>query len=687
MPTALGTIASGYKVSAVSPIPTTALMAWYDATDASTFTFTTGAQFTQWRDKGPIGYHLTSVDHANNRRAGNINGKVAVVLDHPAADLALTRAGVNILSLLGGGTDCMVFGVAKFNLLNANIELLYCPDGVGTQRLACQFTDITSYLDLGNYTGARLAFASGMNTSPVLFSYWRNGANMGVAKDGTTLASRADASGTVTSETATLRVMHGTNPGSLGELIHYARYNAADYTAVMNYLTAKWFPASPIPLTGLTSWWDADDASTFSYSSGALVSEWRDKVGTCHLAQATTTSQPSRSGTQNGKTTVVFAASPSIQYLQSSAPAMTVVNNFAMFVACKRTAVDDTPGGAATIIPFSNGNPGGSGGYGLALRANSPNIGFIDYGIAWNASATPDPKAAGVVTLQRVAGTWSMFLNGVATNIALTETPNAPAGYVSVPSHNNPLGGEIYEIIVYNVALSTVERQQVEAYLAAKWIPAAPPVIASVNTEIGTSLGTANPIPSPTGIVAGNLLIAFCGKDAPVAALTASTGWTQIATLDTVSTSVQRLSVFGRIADGGANDALALTGDLTDYCASILRITGHGVTNLATDIKVATTSTSGAGTANPDPPSLNAGSSKAWLWLAAAAVDTTGAYAVTVQANYTFAHASLQSATNVSSCALAVSSRGLTAQTEDPAGFVNATIYPWVSATLAIPPA
>ena len=208
-------------------------------------------------------------------------------------------------------------------------------------------------------------------------------------------------------------------------------------------------------------------------------------------------------------------------------------------------------------------------------------------------------------------------------------------------------------------------------------------MIASFNTETGiNNLSTNNPMPTPSGVVAGNLFVAVCAHDS-LTVITASTGWTQIAQVEQ-PTVTHRCDIFGRIADGGANDALSLSGGASDYCTSIMRITGHGVTNVATDIKkVDAVST---GSTNPDPPSLDAGSSKRWLWLVAAGVDTTSAFTMTTPTNYTDVHAPLQSATNVSGQALFVAQRALNTQTENPGVFTTGTVVPWIAHTLAIPP-
>ena len=72
----------------------------------------------------------------------------------------------------------------------------------------------------------------------------------------------------------------------------------------------KVWPAAatgPIPTSGLQLWLDADDATTFSYSSGSVVSQWRDKSGGEHHADAHVgQTTPTRDVTINGRTALYF---------------------------------------------------------------------------------------------------------------------------------------------------------------------------------------------------------------------------------------------------------------------------------------------------------------------------------------------------------------------------------------------
>jgi hypothetical protein len=73
----------------------------------------------------------------------------------------------------------------------------------------------------------------------------------------------------------------------------------------------KSFPTTDLPVKdSLILWLDAADDTVFSYSSGTVVSQWRDKSGlNNHVIQPTVANQPSRSTIKNSRKTVVFDGS------------------------------------------------------------------------------------------------------------------------------------------------------------------------------------------------------------------------------------------------------------------------------------------------------------------------------------------------------------------------------------------
>jgi hypothetical protein len=206
------------------------------------------------------------------------------------------------------------------------------------------------------------------------------------------------------------------------------------------------------------------------------------------------------------------------------------------------------------------------------------------------------------------------------------------------------------------------------------------PTLADASTETGTALGTNNAVALPATVAAGDLIVVFGSHDTSTN-ISAAAGYTQVA-FQSIGTP-HNMGCWARIATG--SDALTLSGSgINDYAASVLRITGHGVTNIATDIKSAVTSSSTATAV--DPANLDTGSVQKWLWLAAACIDVNAGGQLTgVSSGYTPAHTILESAT-ATATALGVGSKQAETQTENPGAFTG-TARPWIAFTLAIPPA
>jgi hypothetical protein len=225
----------------------------------------------------------------------------------------------------------------------------------------------------------------------------------------------------------------------------------------------------PIPTTGLAGWWDADDASKFTYSSGTAVSEWRDKSGGGHhFGQTLVQQQPARNGTMNGRTAVTFNGAG--QHLRTS--------NFAgaftsgeIFVVVD-LAVENSSGlmhfwgydSQNDHYPFSDGNI--YEGWGTTARRNLGN-------------PVDSLLAPHIYNLRSAPGSYVAAVNGAelfstSTNTVTFLTYAGPLahelGNGASSFDGTTLNGTVAEVVMYNRVLSTVERQQVESYLRSKWI-------------------------------------------------------------------------------------------------------------------------------------------------------------------------------------------------------------------------
>ena len=215
-----------------------------------------------------------------------------------------------------------------------------------------------------------------------------------------------------------------------------------------------------------------------------------------------------------------------------------------------------------------------------------------------------------------------------------------------------------------------------------------PPYVRSSVNTINT-VGTSNAINMPSLIEAGDVILCLGGNDVPGSTdmATTSTGWTRVRH-DLEAASLQRMSAFAKIATGGSGaDPLTVTASDTDVAFVTMAIARHGVSNVSTDILFGTPANGTSNTA--DPPSLNAGVSKEWLWLAWMLLDqnTVGAAVpTTVPTNYTSV-AITRSANSNSATQIAVAKRTFAASTDDPSAFGGHINRPWITNTIAIPPA
>lgn len=228
-----------------------------------------------------------------------------------------------------------------------------------------------------------------------------------------------------------------------------------------------------LPVSGAALWLDGDDSTTFTFSSGTRVSEWRDKSGNArHFTQATSANQPNRVASQGGKTGVVFNESGTIYCLLNSgydwaASAFTVFG----------------------VVDFNAGNfPamfGRNSTAALVLGANSASANFAISRIG-QATSSSNLTVTGTnadVIVYKSAGissgsvTVDVYKNGTAGNASLTLSSLVAGNTAIVGASGSPSGltdsfgsnGYICELIVYPSQLSDTDRNSVESYLKTKW--------------------------------------------------------------------------------------------------------------------------------------------------------------------------------------------------------------------------
>ena len=232
-------------------------------------------------------------------------------------------------------------------------------------------------------------------------------------------------------------------------------------------ITSSSYRAGGLPVSGAALWLDADDATTFTYSSGTTVSQWNDKSGNGrHFSQSNSSYQPVRNtNTQNGKAVVTFSTDELNATYDWSNSAHT------LFLVCKQTT-----GGSFQNMFAADANSCFS--YGII---NSNLFGIFEIAVGFqNWSQGPTGSNADVLSFKSAgrssgsvtASGWKngtlMTVNPQTKSIAST-TSAASIGAAGNTIGNEPFLGYFCEIILYPSELSDTNRQSVESYLKTKW--------------------------------------------------------------------------------------------------------------------------------------------------------------------------------------------------------------------------
>jgi len=228
----------------------------------------------------------------------------------------------------------------------------------------------------------------------------------------------------------------------------------------------KSYPTDLPVKDGLALWLDAADDTTFSYSSGTTVSQWRDKSEQNNHAIVMGGS-PSRSVAINSRKAVSFTSTTSFKCL-TGAFSSTATH----IVVCRVTT------SSATYQRVYNG--GANSDYRVFIGGRANNIAtFWGSGPSvWFDTSANSPSTTLLNTLRIISAvnngtTATPYYDGTSMSTKTTTNSAAYTGYelntYGNGVTNQTLIGEVCEIIVYNKQLSATELKQVHTYLGQKW--------------------------------------------------------------------------------------------------------------------------------------------------------------------------------------------------------------------------
>jgi hypothetical protein len=219
-------------------------------------------------------------------------------------------------------------------------------------------------------------------------------------------------------------------------------------------------PFNPSSIAGCQLWLDAADTSSILLSGSSNVSLWIDKSG--NERHATVYNGTPTYSLASG---VTFNGSSSLQVSYTASPTVET-----LFVIIKFNSVSSqsdifagTSTGQREFLMYSPYSPGTLylGQYGSA-PSGSINGGTVTTGTTYMLE----------YVFNGTGNSISFFQSG---NTIISGTPQFTYGSGGTTSLIGSYGGggflqgQIYDIIVFNNALSTIQRQKVEGYLASKW--------------------------------------------------------------------------------------------------------------------------------------------------------------------------------------------------------------------------
>jgi hypothetical protein len=309
----------------------------------------------------------------------------------------------------------------------------------------------------------------------------------------------------------------------------------------------------PTAIDGCQLWLDGADSSTLSLS-GTSVTQWNDKSTALNHANIVTATPPTYSSSSKA---VVFTAANSTgirgnMNSTSTNASVFIVSSYTynsgsvafprLFILGSNDSTDNNLIGQLNLID----QPGqhvatylGNGTGNAFSVANFQSGGTISLGTPYMYTNISTYSGTAFTNLTLVNG-----VTGTYTSKSGTMTPNASyvgsynrysVGtyiYTTPGPNGDAFNGNVYEVIVYNVALTDPDRQKVEAYLAQKWslkssLPSDHPGLTTTFYRSDyTKTNIAKPIPyyaafSPKSVP--NCLVWFDAADSSTLGLTGTT--------------------------------------------------------------------------------------------------------------------------------------------------------------------
>lgn len=235
---------------------------------------------------------------------------------------------------------------------------------------------------------------------------------------------------------------------------------------------------TPTQISGCQLWFDAADTTTFSYGSGTLISQWRDKSSNAYnVIQPTSGNQPTLTQvSQNGLPGIQFAINTFLYQTATSMPNFTTGPATSVLMAARNASVN-SGWNIINTIWFTTGGAGATSRYHFSFNQNTTagTTLYANVSLVGQVTSNATPPSANTIFGFTVSPTSATIHTNSSTNsypgTTLPDATGSTAFIFNDPRNTSAASDNImiFEMVGYNKQISTAQRQQLEGYLAWKW--------------------------------------------------------------------------------------------------------------------------------------------------------------------------------------------------------------------------
>ena len=475
----------GLETRATTSLPTSisSCVLWLDGADS---TRTTNIATGTWLDKSGLGSNATSNAGGGAFSMGTMNGVSAVTF--PTGSFGFTAN-----TALASATGFSAFFVAQITT-NGSLGSRFLSSAAGSYRAFASTTStlptqIATFVSPSNFSSntspsiaASTPFMYSSTVTSSQFNQWINGVQNAVAGTSATFTAASMFIGNFSTPSVGYAFR-----GQVGEVIIYSgALTTAQRQSVESYLSRKWkisvptliLPQAhpfysiqpfaryfnPIDVPGCQLWLDGADASTVTGTTS--VTAWKDKSGNARDLGVGSGTTSYANGAITLATSYMFVNSAvnltNFTFFIVVKSNSASINNQTIFIARPTTGFDyDSPDGLGLYVNYQNTGQ---------FYGRNTTTQYVNLYAPTLASPTMFSFASGSTVINAwISGGSVTGASGLPSRTGTAQGFAIGAAWSGSVYNNIISTASIYELIVYNAALTTAQRQAVEGYLAWKW--------------------------------------------------------------------------------------------------------------------------------------------------------------------------------------------------------------------------